>query len=415
MDRLSKIFERDTYINSLLIIGTIFQSYMLFEVLGFEMTLPMIFIMVADFIFIIKLIKPKCNIRNIISIVFIIYIMFNYLINYEYSELGSMVLSIFFIGSVIFTSRNINEDKFNKYVKIYVIIATILSVYGIYQFIGRSNNLPFTDLSFEGYMVRGFNWTNPIWISGNKFIRINAIYREPSFYSQFTALAIIFIISNMINNKLNYKKIVAIIINLIGMVLSFSGTGFIILGIFMIYIFLFEMKNINKKIKYILVGIGLGILFIIINLIIPNNALLEYFISRFNEISNNSGSGGIRFVGAFDTLIESLKINPFLGHGIGSREIFFNKYASHIHGTPNIDSTIPRIGVELGLIGICLWILFMISFINRNTKNIYYRCIVLFLFVQLINGDYFLQITNWIFIYFINCNINFEIYKENNN
>ena len=260
-------------------------------------------------------------------------------------------------------------------------------------------------------MIKGFNWTNPIWISGKKFIRVNSIYREPSFYSQFTALGVILLISKFIKEKrVSLKELIYVIINLIGIILSFSGTGLIILGIYIIYAFLFEIKNIEKKIKIIFILSSVLIVLLILSLLIGvnnKNDIMMYFLNRLSEVFNNSGSGGIRFVGAFETLKESLGSRTLIGYGIGSRQTFFNKYALDIHGTETIDSTIPRIGVELGIIGIILWLSFLCTFINRNISNIYYRCILLFIFIQMFNGDYFLQITNWIFIYFINCKIQF--------
>lgn len=405
MNKLSYLFKRDTYINSILIIVMLFQSYKIFNVGSFEMGIPMICIIIVDLIFIIKLTKPRYNMTNFISVIFIIYILFNYLINYKYSELNSMILSIFFIGSIITTYREISSEKFNKYIQLYIVIATILSIYGIYQFLGRINGWIFSDLYIDGYMINGFNWTNPIWLNGNIFYRVNAIYREPSFYSQFTALAIIFIFSNLKENSgKTIKNIIFILINLIGMVLSFSGTGFLILVPFLIYYLFIEGASFDKVIKNIILVIVFSIIFIVgMYMFNIGDTIIEYFMERFGEILNNTGSGGIRFASAFENMAIVLKNNPLLGYGIGSRESIFDLFSMIVR---KVDSTIPRIGMELGMMGIILWILFYTTYFNKNNvKNRFYKYILIFLIIQLFNGDYFLQITNWAFLYFLNCKI----------
>lgn len=408
MYKIHKLFLRNNYINSLLIVGTLFQAYTIFTIVGFEMDVAMICIILADLIFIIKLVKPKNNKRNYISLIFIFYIMFNFLINYKYSELSSLILSIFFIGSIIFTYRSIDEETFNEYIKIYIGIVTVLSIYGIYQFIGRINGWFFSDLYMEGHMIQGFNWTNLIWLNGNVFYRVNSIYREPSFYSQFTALGIIFILGKIKNeSKIKFKDILFIIINLVGMILSFSGTGFLILIPFIIYYFFIEDFNFTKIIKnLILLIFSLIIVLIILHIFKLDNTIIKYFFSRIGEVTNNTGSGGIRFASAFENMKTVLESNPLLGYGIGSRDSIFNVFSMNIK---KVDSTLPRIGMELGLLGIMIWGLFLATYFDKsNMKNKFYKYILFFLIIQLFNGEYFLQITNWIFLYFINCKIVFN-------
>ncbi|MGL4730499.1 MAG: hypothetical protein ACRCW0_02815, partial [Clostridium sp.] len=350
-------------------------------------------------------VKPNNNKRNFVSLIFIFYIMFNFLINYKYSELSSLILSIFFVGSIIFTYRTIDEEKFNKYIRIYISIVTVLSIYGIYQFIGRINGWAFSDLYIEGHMIQGFNWTNPIWLNGNVFYRVNSIYREPSFYSQFTALGIIFIFAQIKKDKkINSKNICFIIINLLGMCLSFSGTGFLILIPFFIYYFFIEDASFSKITKNLIIMIFLFIILIIIlHIVNADNTIIEYFISRISEVTNNTGSGGIRFISAFENMKTVLEAKPLFGYGIGSRDIIFNNFSMNIK---QVDSTLPRIGMELGVLGLVFWILFLMTYFDKNNmKNKFYKYIVFFLIIQLFNGDYFLQITNWIFLYFINCKI----------
>ena len=101
MNKLCRFFNKDSYINTILIVGVLFQSYKLFEIFSFEMSLPMVFIIIADLLFIITITKLRKNMTNCISMIFIIYIVFNYLLNYKYSELTSMILSLFLVGSTI--------------------------------------------------------------------------------------------------------------------------------------------------------------------------------------------------------------------------------------------------------------------------------------------------------------------------
>ena len=129
-------------------------------------------------------------------------------------------------------------------------------------------------------------------------------------------------------------------------------------------------------------------------------------INRVYEVIEGRNSGGMRYVGPFKLLLLSLEQHPILGFGPGTREMVYKKLAKGIVITENIDSTIPRIGIEIGVIGIVLWLMFIFYLINKDSlNNKYYYAITIFILVQLFNGDQFLSSVYWPFLYFLNCKI----------
>ncbi|MBC2397114.1 hypothetical protein [Clostridium tetanomorphum] len=385
-----------------LIIFAIFDaySYNINDTFGITLVLFSIgLIFVTSFVYLknIGIIKNKLTLCVILCIM---YLLVNFILNG--GKITSLLFLIFYLLFLMISYRKVKVNEFNKIVNVYIVVTTILSVYGIYQFFGRLNNWPLVDLYFENMMNKGFNWSNQTIIFNKLVWRSNAIYKEPSFFSQFTALTCYFCYLKFIYEK-NNVFILILLINLLGLILSFAGTGVLILFSFFVFELLFRYKSkFRTKILYFMIFIiFIGILSCFLDI----NKFIEYFISRTNEIFNNRSSGGIRFIGPFIALKESLKENFFIGNGIGSRIEFIEGLGLSI-STISAQSTVARIGIDLGMIGIVFWFILIYFSVNKkNLWNKYYVGFIIFILVQMFNGEYFLSTSYWPFLYFINCSI----------
>lgn len=380
-------------------ICVLFDAYKIASIGNFDITTSVIFILLIIFLSLVLLIigkeKIKLNINFFIVIIMLSFIMFNYIIS-ENASINSVALSCFFFLTYIITNYEVNENKFNKYIYKLSNLITIISAYSIYQFIGRQYGLPFSNLWINGYMAKGFNWSNLVYFSTTSVYRSNGIFKEPSFLSQYAALAILIIIAQItITYKVKY--IVYICVNIFAMILSMSGTGIIILFLGLILL-LFKLKNKRKII---------GVFFIISFICIISvgafgfSSIVEHMISRVNEVKLGVSSGGARFTLAFKALLDSLSYKPLTGNGIGAGDKFLLKlnFATRV----TTDNNFSRIGIELGIIGLIIWILFEISlYCRENKKNIFYNIIFIFIILSNITGDSFLSASTWAFIYFIN-------------
>lgn len=393
-------------INNIFIIS-IFKAYKFSEIQGFPITIIIISMLLAllCFIFTIKEINIKNSLDKILLYVLGIYTLFNYLIN-DNSKITSLLLFLFFMIFYFISYREVNENHFEKLVNRFIDIMTILSLFGIYQFLGRNFGFPYYEPYFEGYMVTGYNWTTEIVLGGKFFWRSNSIFIEPSVFSQYLGLTIMLICDNLMK-KIDIQNIIKFIIAILGFISSFSGTGILVMIVIISFNLLLDKDRLKKS--FITIGIILAGYIIITN-IESFKFINQYFNQRFNELVNNSGSGGIRYVGTFGLLLKSLTNRPIRGYGIGASSDIANLLGDT--KTSLVGNTIVRVGIELGILGMILYFMFLIILIVtklKKYKNSYYKIFLIFSLVQVLNSDMFLDPMYWALLYFINID-----FKEDN-
>lgn len=332
-----------------------------------------------------------------IDFIMVLYVILSYLLT-GMKNASSLMLTEFFFVMFILVTRDETRDVFESHIHLFSIFMNILAVYGIYQFWGRYLGLPFCDLIIEGHMVSGFNWSNRIRILGIAFYRSNAIFREPSFYSQYLAINTLIHFSRFLRGERG-KNIFVIAINGIAMILTFSGTGIIIL-LFGGLIYIFKVKKdygVRKRILLVCAAI------IIVSGVFLNSSVGAYFIGRVSEIlvySESAFSGYVRFRSGLDVLKEAWKSNLILGIGIGTSTEFIEGLSNYYKGmTVN---GFYRPAVEIGLIGVTIWILFLSKIFNREERlndALVLQCVLL---PFLICHETFQSNYYWIILYILN-------------
>lgn len=390
------------------LIALCFDAYAFIYVKTFPVTLSflciagVLIIGVLEFIFFNKAI----NIRQMaIGLLLVLFIVVNVVFS-ENRDLSSALLYIFYISLFCVSGYEMSQDRFYNNLKIVMIVYTILSVYGIYQFIAYALDLPFKEFLIEGHMVAGFNRTNLVSIGGHVFQRAHSIYLEPSYLSQFAAFAILLALILYRKKFIKISSCIVIFaVNLVVSVLSVAGTGFLMLGVLMIYFCIdYVIKHgFNKK---VLVG-ALVILCGFICVFCVDMDVTNYIRIRIYEIVDPKYSGGMRFSYPYLIMFDTWS-NHIFGYTPGNEFIaiidYFNKA-----GIPSTFSTMAsgyaKIGVELGLPGLVL--LFCLMF-SVNHKEIYNKYIFVFVLCINIVGGNLLQNYFWIFIMLLNVNFNSE-------
>jgi len=379
-----------------------FEAYFFVKMSGFAVT-PVIVIIAWIFPITLMALDSlwiSMNKTNFILFILIIYVCINFIIT-QNSDIKSFLLFLFFTTAYILSYRKMGEHEFDHYIELFNKVMLLMSVYAIYQFVARIYQLPFRDIIIQGHMVQGYNWTNEIMVGGRYFWRSNGIFLEPSFLSQFTALSIAFNLFDM--NQMTMKAMIPLIVKAISLFLSFSGTGILLMFCFLL-IYLFT-KDINAKTKMSLISLGLASMIILI-CVVDIRPIFSFFSERLTEVTQNKMSDGLRFSGPFRLLKVAIHLKPLTGFGLGSREWFKMNYGGLINVLQTIDSTFPRVGIELGIVGIVLFAAFLISSINpANFHNKYYRILVAFILIQLFNSEMFLSTMYWPFLMFMNCEI----------
>ena len=325
-----------------------------------------------------------------------------YLKNDTIFLMTKQVIGILVTGIAYYLLIVANEFKAEELFKIYLKIALIIAVIGIFQEISYL-------LRFEyGY---DFSWIVNRWKctrSGCGLLRVNSICMEPSHFAMTMIPAVFVSLASVLNKgKLYLNKISSLLI-IISVILSFSSVAYIAILISLILIFTGMRKS-----RFIL----------LIVVIVPVIAYSLYrYLPEIHERTNHTidiitGAKPISkahlsvyaLVSNGYVAYKSFADNPLIGHGLGSHPLSYDKiiqpgssgtiwYSDYPKYPPvnreDAGSLFLRLASETGLLGLFVVFYFLFKFRIRNTENINLHIIskaifVLFLLQLFRQGHYF--------------------------
>jgi hypothetical protein len=269
------------------------------------------------------------------------------------SSFTSFLLYVFYAFFYLFAFNTMKISITDKYLKFYISIITILSIFGIIQFCSQFTSVGYIDLLIPNHMSKGFNTTNLVYLSSLVFYRAHSIYLEPSTFSQYSAVAILLLLYFWITHKSKPKTLIVIsgIVNFLGIILSVSGTGLIVLfvGILVMLIGLRKKKK-SSGVLILMISVILVVLFVS-----SNESLSAYLLNRLLEFTKPGTSGNIRFVLPYQDMIITFLTRPW-GFGPGnvseSFALFFKNYPLVLS---DINSSWGKVGVEIGVLGFAVY------------------------------------------------------------
>lgn len=262
----------------------------------------------------------------------------------------------------------------------YRYLMLLTSLLGLLQLLMMDLFVSFRDLIPETFRVTGYNTTNEI-VYGSSIFRANGFFfYEPSFFSQFLALAILVEIRTR-NNLVVLGLFVA------GMLSSVSGTGLIMLSLGLLIIAM-RTKSVSKKAIFIASFPMLAIVWIGLY------AFPEFFISRLGEFMRENSSAYTRFVAPLIYVYTSYTSSLFsMLFGIGPGLASSLRDAEVMADFPGIS----KILFEYGLLGTFLVTLMYLRFSAKaNMVNLIQWPILLIQFFM--NNGIFTPLTVTFFI-----------------
>lgn len=372
----------------IMFLSVLFESICLKKIESFSITLTFFLTTILLFICIIEKIQEKLELKKTLFVLFsiIYFLLISFFSKYTFNE-SSLFLYTYYLIFFLFVSNTLENEEMNSLIKTFIKLVCLFSIYAIYQFCVYNlwNFLPLKELIPSNILTPNYNTFSNILVGNKYFFRAHSIYLEPSFLSQFSAIAILLTYYCEIKNK----KLIYII-NIISMIMSLSGTGFIIL-IFGLFYILIMQKNYK--------------LFIIINLLIimcfafiyinkdTNMDFAKYYINRMNELDfeNKGSSGYYRFILPIKATGDVLR-NDIFGVGAGNDIILANKYGSNESGIPN---GYGKMFVEFGIFGIVFFIvIFKMLAPNKNDSNIN-KILFIIIIAYCFTGGSFVQNSFW--------------------
>jgi hypothetical protein len=208
------------------------------------------------------------------------------LISSYYSELFSIQSLLLLVGLYFPTIFTFKAGKQPVALKGFQMVILLLAIIGIAQFLLQFVGIPFRDwLGFipADNIIYNYNYAIPISYGSSIYKSNGIVSAEPSFFSQLIALSIFIEIYV-------FQKYAKLLILLPALLLSFSGTGLILLAVGLI-----SLLRIIKWNKLIIIGLITVVSFSMFF----STGFAAYTFNRIREFQDPYTSGYIRFISPF--------------------------------------------------------------------------------------------------------------------
>ncbi len=273
------------------------------------------------------------------------------------------------VGIYACYTMTIVDQRFDvrRAISFFLNICTFIAICGIAQYplqfiIGPTLAFPIDFLVPKSVLVEGYMNLNVLSYGSSTYKPNGVFLLEASFFSQLLAIAVI-------TELCSHNRPWRLGIYLAGMLLSFSGTGIVILLLTM------PVLIITQR-RYDL--IFLGILGVIVALLFYKQLNIGYFLERATEFNNVESSFFMRFVGGFyffEQFLWTDQLRALFGTGAGTFMSFEERANLPVH-----ESALNKIVFEFGIIGAIVNFSFLFYCLKRSTApfEIKWACAVMF-------------------------------------
>jgi len=258
---------------------------------------------------------------------------------------------------------NIHLSYFNN-------VVCLIAVLGVAQFflqflVGAELAFALDTMLPKDLLLAGYNNLNELRYGGTTLKSNGVFLLEPSFMSQFIAIAIII-------ELLYFRRTVVLAVYGIGLIVTYSGTGLIILAL------LGPLVLIRQKHFMPLAVAGLVLALAVL---FAESLDLSVFAERLSEFQHTRTSGFARFVSMF-LLLEEFVWNDarilLFGRGPGSVTEFFD-WVNYEAYEPSWGKLI----YEYGLIGFACYCAFIFGLVSRAQQSNYVKAALMVQFFLL--------------------------------
>ncbi len=205
----------------------------------------------------------------------------------------------------------------------------------------------------SGYIVPTYNYNNSLEWGSDTFKGTAFVLLEPSFLSQFCALAI------LIGLVLRVRPW-QIVLLIAGMGASVSGTGIFLLSAGAV-LMLFRAPRLIRP-AYVVSGA------VAVALVLWS-PIADFLLSRSGELTETESSGYARFVAPYKQVLAGLNDEPIrwlIGAGPGTSESLLLTNREGV-GSLVLYSIIPKLAFEYGVIAGGLFVVFLVVAMLRGT------------------------------------------------
>jgi hypothetical protein len=328
-----------------------------------ELRLPVVVIVVAA-VFFVLLIQNRLMIAErpaIFYIFFCIYALFSAGLALAVPPQGTMA-SVFSLGYLLLlyafiVLRARPAPGTIETLRIFRGFVTIVAACAILQFMAQFVGLHL--FSFAGVLPDplllepAYNVVVPVWYGATIYKANGFFLLEPSFLSQFVAIALVI-------EFLYFGSPLRMGLLMLALLVAFSGTGFLILGFSVAVASVLERRSLGRLLVLLIVG-GL-VLALFGSLVAPE--YIESVLRRTSELESNEASGFLRFISPY-LMVMDATADPrsILGFGPGTAERFDS--LGYEYGV----NALTKILIEYGMPGLGLYVLLLVGcFYRADTR-----------------------------------------------
>ncbi len=356
------IVTNGTYSKNLLIVYAIILSLLVFEFIGQKIPLSL-----------------QDRLATVILTIIILSIFQQITLGFvSYKGVFALILKIL-VGLFTFLYY---QHKGIDFLHVYIKLLAALVVISIPFFI--LNQFVYGGISVSGGMQKSMILYTP-FNPDNKYdgIRNAGMFWEPGAFSGYLLLALVFVIIK--NRKFTigqYKKEVLLII--IGVITTLSTTGYLILGVFIIFYFWQRYKYG----KFILLPFLIGIMsYAYLNLDFLNKKIEHQF---FEAVEMKKGDIVVTRFGSFLMDLKYIKAKPIIGNGLDIKTRFrFNP--SITKADIGLSNGMSSIIAYWGIPFFMFWMYCVYKFAYNFSGSVKTALVSLFLIVLLLQGETFLN------------------------
>jgi hypothetical protein len=316
-------------------------------------------------------------------------------------------IGILLASSAFYLVIKANNYDIIKLFKIYLTFAFIIALIGILQQLAYILGIRCL-YDYRPLFIKSNAW-NLTTTFNERFIKINSILHEPSTFCLVLMPATLVSISSLFIKKefRLYNKLQSTTI-ILSILLSFSATGYLGM-LFAISIF---FKEFIKKIKWRLIIVSsLILIFAIFFNFIPE--LKMRVVDTINIMNgkksiDNVNTSTYAWGSNFIVTYKSFSEHPFIGSGLGSYKVSYDKYIGSVFAKMNrrkyvlndkdANSLLFRLLSETGILGVLIFFGFLLKFYlkRRDDPSNYFWIInnaaLIYFFLKLVrSGHYFIE------------------------
>lgn len=310
------------------------------------------------------------------------------------------VWGILITGSAYYLLIKNNNYEIEKLFKIYLRIALIVAIIGIFQ-----------ELSFLiGFKIGyDFSWLIPKWdytASLNGLLRVNSIFMEPSHLAVSMAPAVFISLRAVVKKELFFISDKSALLIIICYILTFSIVAYIAI---LLSLFILALPYIKRLKHLLLLSVTILALFCSVYYFEPQTRMRVDDMVKVATGGEKSGEPHLTvyaYTSNAFVAFESIKSNSLFGRGLGSHPVTYDKFIQPYlpngywkNGYTGINkadanSLLLRLLSETGLFGVFVVFYFIFKFRLKASKDndlsLINNAVLILLIMQLIRqGHYF--------------------------